>query len=232
MARTKTSGKKPAKKKTTGPRKTPIITSGAIRRLCVLAHIKRISQKAVNQMKRIIMIRIDDILKNANTLKEHGRRHTLKVEDLVFLHKMYGTGKGLSDITLCKNIDMLKKKARKGTVGSCIVMMGNVSFGKLIKSVLNKYDKQAIISKHFRLHMQYFIETQAVKLLMAANNAAVEIGKRRTVFLKDINFVEVHKCTASHVSIAPKTLKKKKATKTKKAKRVTMKKKMGKSPVS
>jgi len=224
------------KKRVSRPRKTPMITSGAIRRLCILAGVERITPKAVDQMKKIIMVRMEHLIKNAVALAELARRHTLKFDDLVFLHKVYGGSEAKptkGELTLCKNSKELKKKVHNGTAGKCLVMMSNTSFGLLVKPMLKAHNKFIDrMSREFKLHMQNFIEMQAVRLLIAADDAAIDIAGRKTVFLKDINFVEAHGCTAvsGRVKLI-KASKKKKTKKSKKATRTAAKKKSGRSTV-
>ena len=235
MARTITATSKtivPKKTKTIKSKEIkPLITSGAVKRLCVLAGVKRITKSASDQVKQILKARVAELLKSLIVIVEYARRRTILHNDLVFLVRYYG-GKEESknaDIKLCKNKKALKNK----NAGKCIVI-SRTGFKKMVKMEIDDLR----VSKTFMLHFQYFVESEMVKMLRAAHDAAVDVAGRETLSLKDINYVQTHNCTykgeqlSSAVIEQMTTKKTKKAgTKHKKNKKAGTKKATKKSPI-
>ena len=206
------------------------ISSGAVKRLCILAKVNRISKDASTEVKKIIKAKMSEVLLKCAALADYEKVKTIKHKHLMFL--VHGKiSKEKDDIKLCKNSEMLRKMSKSE---KCIVI-SRKGFLRHIKSILG--DKYRV-SGVFALHFQHFIESEIVKMLRAAHDATVDVAGRKTLEAKDIKYVNDHNCVykgAISIEVLEQFKKAKKAKKTSKktSKKPTKKttKKVVKSPV-
>ncbi len=186
------------------------ITKPAIKRLGILAGCDRLGGLMYEEVRGVLFVTMKDCLSKAVIHMQHAKRKTLLYKDLEAAVSMYGEKLYGDEKTVykgCKNVeDLVKHK------GNCVVL-GKLPFLRLTKEILQDMaTEDPRISKPFQENFQYYIERKMINYLATACQVAADIGKRKTVMPKDLQYVYQHKCSPVAKDIL---VKKKRATKRK-----------------
>lgn len=206
-----------SKKSKTGraPRKLKVlkdniqgITKPAIKRVARRAGVKRVDKDCYEEVRGIIMDKLEEIIKVAATLMENAKRKTLMSKDVRAAAEVLGvsligfsgvTTENLTSVVVApKKISKSTKthKFKPGTVAlkeirhyqkskGCILFR-RLPFARLVKEILqNNTTLEVRISKEASDLIQQWVEQYLVKLLEVANYNAIHAG-RTTVEPKDI----------------------------------------------
>lgn len=194
------------------------ITSPAIKRLAQKGGAKRVDHLIFEEIRGIMRLAMENILKDAITHTEHERRKTVSLRDMV---------RGIDDATgvhLAVGKDMKTKQCsvaskktvstsekphrfKPGTVSlrkirkyqsqSACLYIPQAAFKRLTRELAQDYKEDLRFSEDAVIALQYYIEGYLVELLGQAAICAMHDGKRATVMVKDLKLVRtVRKETA------------------------------------
>ena len=183
------------------------VTKGAIQRLAHVAGVKRISGLVYEEIRGVLKVYLENVLKNAILYTEHSRRRTVSVEDVeAALNRHTPSGgviHGKPKAKRCPthgygfSFGMGQKPHRflPGTVAlrkirfyqkqSSCLHIGMLPFQRLIREIGQDYKTDLRFSKEAMTLLQYAAEHYLVKLLEDANLNAIH-AKRQKIEPKDI----------------------------------------------
>jgi len=183
------------------------VTKGAIQRLAHVAGVKRISGLVYEEIRGVLKVYLEHVLRNAILYTEHSRRRTVSVEDVeAALNRHEPSGgaiRGKSKAKPCPkhgygfSFGMGQKPHRflPGTVAlrkirfyqkqSSCLHIGMLPFQRLVREIGQDYRTDLRFSKEAMTLLQYAAEHYLVKLLEDANLSAIH-AKRQKIEPKDI----------------------------------------------
>ena len=183
------------------------VTKGAIQRLAHVAGVKRISGLVYEEIRGVLKVYLENVLKNAILYTEHSRRRTVSVEDVeAALNRHEPSGgaiRGKPKAKPCRkhgygfSFGMGQKPHRflPGTVAlrkiryyqkqSSCLHIGMLPFQRLVREIGQDYKTDLRFSKEAVTLLQYAAEHYLVKLLEDANLNAIH-AKRQKIEPKDI----------------------------------------------
>jgi histone H3/H4/ubiquitin len=183
------------------------VTKGAIQRLAHVAGVKRISGLVYEEIRGVLKVYLENVLKNAILYTEHSRRRTVSVEDVeAALNRHEPSGGAIRGKPKAKpcpkhgygfSFGMGQKPHRflPGTVAlrkirfyqkqSSCLHIGMLPFQRLIREIGQDYKTDLRFSKEAMTLLQYAAEHYLVKLLEDANLSAIH-AKRQKIEPKDI----------------------------------------------
>ena len=183
------------------------VTKGAIQRLAQVAGVKRISGLVYEEIRGVLKVYLENVLKNAILYTEHSRRKTVSVEDVeAALNRHEPSGGAIRGKPKAKpcpkhgygfSFGMGQKPHRflPGTVAlrkirfyqkqSSCLHIGMLPFQRLIREIGQDYKTDLRFSKEAMTLLQYAAEHYLVKLLEDANLNAIH-AKRQKIEPKDI----------------------------------------------
>lgn len=183
------------------------VTKGAIQRLAQVAGVKRISGLVYEEIRGVLKVYLENVLKNAILYTEHSRRRTVSVEDVeAALNRHEPSGGAIRGKPKAKpcpkhgygfSFGMGQKPHRflPGTVAlrkirfyqkqSSCLHIGMLPFQRLIREIGQDYKTDLRFSKEAMTLLQYAAEHYLVKLLEDANLNAIH-AKRQKIEPKDI----------------------------------------------
>lgn len=190
------------------------ITKPSIKRLSLLAGCEMISADSYENIRGILLEKMDECLSKAVIFMEHDKRKTLLYKDLARAVEQLG-GKLYGDETVVYDICKTSAELVKYQ-GNCVTI-AKASFTRLTKEILQNYGTFNL-SKPFKENFQYYTEKQIINVFSSACQLAMEMGKRKTVKGSDLQSVYKHTCSPTAVrkitipkKRKPKTTKKPKA---------------------
>lgn len=190
------------------------ITKPAIGRLCQTAGIKRVSSLIYEEVRGVMKVFMEDVLKDTITFTEHDRRKTVQQADLDAALQVHGIylGAGVNPNT---NNTFTTKKARQrttkapaengdvkkphrfkpGTVAlqeiryqqkhSDNFSIPKANFQRLTREISSNYFDDLRFSHNFMELFQLVVENYLVKILEDANLCCIHAG-RQTVQASDV----------------------------------------------
>ena len=183
------------------------VTKGAIQRLAQVAGVKRISGLVYEEIRGVLKVYLENVLRNAILYTEHSRRKTVSVEDVeAALNRHEPSGGAIRGKPKAKpcpkhgygfSFGMGQKPHRflPGTVAlrkirfyqkqSSCLHIGMLPFQRLIREIGQDYKTDLRFSKEAMTLLQYAAEHYLVKLLEDANLNAIH-AKRQKIEPKDI----------------------------------------------
>ena len=183
------------------------VTKGAIQRLAQVAGVKRISGLVYEEIRGVLKVYLENVLKNAILYTEHSRRRTVSVEDVeAALNRHEPSGGAIRGKPKAKpcpkhgygfSFGMGQKPHRflPGTVAlrkiryyqkqSSCLHIGMLPFQRLVREIAQEYKTDLRFSKEAVTLLQYAAEHYLVKLLEDANLNAIH-AKRQKIEPKDI----------------------------------------------
>ena len=183
------------------------VTKGAIQRLAHVAGVKRISGLVYEEIRGVLKVYLENVLKNAILYTEHSRRRTVSVEDVeAALNRHEPSGGAIRGKPKAKpcpkhgygfSFGMGQKPHRflPGTVAlrkirfyqkqSSCLHIGMLPFQRLVREIGQDYKTDLRFSKEAVTLLQYAAEHYLVKLLEDANLNAIH-AKRQKIEPKDI----------------------------------------------
>lgn len=183
------------------------VTKGAIQRLAHVAGVKRISGLVYEEIRGVLKVYLENVLKNAILYTEHSRRRTVSVEDVEAALNRHETSggaiRGKPKAKPCPkhgygfSFGMGQKPHRflPGTVAlrkirfyqkqSSCLHIGMLPFQRLVREIGQDYKTDLRFSKEAVTLLQYAAEHYLVKLLEDANLNAIH-AKRQKIEPKDI----------------------------------------------
>jgi ubiquitin-large subunit ribosomal protein L40e len=183
------------------------VTKGAIQRLAQVAGVKRISGLVYEEIRGVLKVYLENVLRNAILYTEHSRRRTVSVEDVeAALNRHESSGGAIRGKPKAKpcpkhgygfSFGMGQKPHRflPGTVAlrkirfyqkqSSCLHIGMLPFQRLIREIGQDYKTDLRFSKEAMTLLQYAAEHYLVKLLEDANLNAIH-AKRQKIEPKDI----------------------------------------------
>ena len=183
------------------------VTKGAIQRLAHVAGVKRISGLVYEEIRGVLKVYLENVLRNAILYTEHSRRRTVSVEDVEAALNRHETSggaiRGKPKAKPCPkhgygfSFGMGQKPHRflPGTVAlrkirfyqkqSSCLHIGMLPFQRLVREIGQDYKTDLRFSKEAVTLLQYAAEHYLVKLLEDANLNAIH-AKRQKIEPKDI----------------------------------------------
>ena len=183
------------------------VTKGAIQRLAQVAGVKRISGLVYEEIRGVLKVYLENVLKNAILYTEHSRRRTVSVEDVeAALNRHEPSGGAIRGKPKAKpcpkhgygfSFGMGQKPHRflPGTVAlrkirfyqkqSSCLHIGMLPFQRLVREIGQDYKTDLRFSKEAVTLLQYAAEHYLVKLLEDTNLNAIH-AKRQKIEPKDI----------------------------------------------
>ena len=183
------------------------VTKGAIQRLAHVAGVKRISGLVYEEIRGVLKVYLENVLKNAILYTEHSRRRTVSVEDVeAALNRHEPSGGAIRGKPKAKpcpkhgygfSFGMGQKPHRflPGTVAlrkirfyqkqSSCLHIGMLPFQRLVREIGQDYKTDLRFSKEAVTLLQYAAEHYLVKLLEDTNLNAIH-AKRQKIEPKDI----------------------------------------------
>ena len=184
------------------------VTKGAIQRLAHVAGVKRISGLVYEEIRGVLKVYLENVLKNAILYTEHSRRRTVSVEDVeAALNRHEPSGgviRGKPKAKPCPKhgygfsfgVGQKPHRFLPGTVAlrkirfyqkqSSCLHIGMLPFQRLIREIAQNYVSWPIrFSKEAMTLLQYAAEHYLVKLLEDTNLNAIH-AKRQKIEPKDI----------------------------------------------
>ena len=183
------------------------VTKGAIQRLAHVAGVKRISGLVYEEIRGVLKVYLENVLRNAILYTEHSRRRTVSVEDVeAALNRHEPSGGAIRGKPKAKpcpkhgygfSFGMGQKPHRflPGTVAlrkiryyqkqSSCLHIGMLPFQRLVREIGQDYKTDLRFSKEAVTLLQYAAEHYLVKLLEDANLNAIH-AKRQKIEPKDI----------------------------------------------
>ena len=183
------------------------VTKGAIQRLAHVAGVKRISGLVYEEIRGVLKVYLENVLKNAILYTEHSRRRTVSVEDVeAALNRHEPSGGAIRGKPKAKpcpkhgygfSFGMGQKPHRflPGTVAlrkirfyqkqSSCLHIGMLPFQRLVREIGQDYKTDLRFSKEAVILLQYAAEHYLSSLLEDANLGAIH-AKRQKIEPKDI----------------------------------------------
>jgi len=183
------------------------VTKGAIQRLAHVAGVKRISGLVYEEIRGVLKVYLENVLRNAILYTEHSRRRTVSVEDVEAALNRHETSggaiRGKPKAKPCPkhgygfSFGMGQKPHRflPGTVAlrkirfyqkqSSCLHIGMLPFQRLVREIGQDYKTDLRFSKEAVTLLQYAAEHYLVKLLEDTNLNAIH-AKRQKIEPKDI----------------------------------------------
>ena len=183
------------------------VTKGAIQRLAHVAGVKRISGLVYEEIRGVLKVYLENVLRNAILYTEHSRRRTVSVEDVEAALNRHETSggaiRGKPKAKPCPkhgygfSLGMGRKPHRflPGTVAlrkiryyqkqSSCLHIGMLPFQRLVREIAQDYKTDLRFSKEAVTLLQYAAEHYLVKLLEDTNLNAIH-AKRQKIEPKDI----------------------------------------------
>ena len=183
------------------------VTKGAIQRLAHVAGVKRISGLVYEEIRGVLKVYLENVLKNAILYTNHSRRKTVSVEDVeAALNRHEPSGGAIRGKPKAKpcpkhgygfSFGMGQKPHRflPGTVAlrkirfyqkqSSCLHIGMLPFQRLVREIAQDYKTDLRFSKEAVTLLQYAAEHYLVKLLEDTNLNAIH-AKRQKIEPKDI----------------------------------------------
>lgn len=183
------------------------VTKGAIQRLAHVAGVKRISGLVYEEIRGVLKVYLENVLRNAILYTNHSRRKTVSVEDVeAALNRHEPSGgaiRGKPKAKACPkhgygfSFGMGQKPHRflPGTVAlrkiryyqkqSSCLHIGMLPFQRLVREIAQEYKTDLRFSKEAVTLLQYAAEHYLVKLLEDTNLNAIH-AKRQKIEPKDI----------------------------------------------
>ena len=183
------------------------VTKGAIQRLAHVAGVKRISGLVYEEIRGVLKVYLENVLRNAILYTEHSRRRTVSVEDVeAALNRHEPSGGAIRGKPKAKpcpkhgygfSFGMGQKPHRflPGTVAlrkirfyqkqSSCLHIGMLPFQRLVREIGQDYKTDLRFSKEAVTLLQYAAEHYLVKLLEDTNLNAIH-AKRQKIEPKDI----------------------------------------------
>lgn len=183
------------------------VTKGAIQRLAHVAGVKRISGLVYEEIRGVLKVYLENVLRNAILYTEHSRRRTVSVEDVEAALNRHETSggaiRGKPKAKPCPkhgygfSFGMGQKPHRflPGTVAlrkirfyqkqSSCLHIGMLPFQRLVREIGQDYKTDLRFSKEAVALLQYAAEHYLVKLLEDTNLNAIH-AKRQKIEPKDI----------------------------------------------
>jgi len=198
------------------------LTNPALLRVLRRAGVKRVSKPAYNELRRIALAELSNVLIKADVFMTQGKRTNMRAKDIVAALKKVGVHLGAVDnvggevfSAAKKASDAIHKKAHKagakkahkfkpGTVAlrqivslqkSDAHVIPRAPFARLVQGLAAKDGIQGKISLKAVECLRLFIENQLVSIAESANLEALH-AKRVTVMEKDIRLALRVKCEA------------------------------------
>lgn len=180
------------------------ITKPAIQRMSKQAGVKRMSMLVYEEIRGIIKLELENILRNAIVHVEHDRRNTLKTADVENALKSVKLNPAFAEgyPTCRSNIHSKYKKdpdakphrwksgteslrqIRRAQKTTCL-HMAKLPFSRFVREVAQDFMTNLRISKNAFILLQVSIEKCIVDLLTDANLIAIR-ARRQTLFPEDI----------------------------------------------
>jgi len=183
------------------------ISKGAIQRLAHVAGVKRISGDIYEEIRGVLKVYLENVLRNAITYTEHGRRKVVSVEDVeAALNRHTPSGgviRGNPKAKRCPthgygfSFGMGQKPHRflPGTVAirkiryyqkqSSCLHIGMLPFERVVREISQDFRTDMKFSKKAVILLQYAAEHYLVKLLEDVNLNAIH-AKRQKIEARDI----------------------------------------------
>ena len=183
------------------------VTKGAIQRLAHVAGVKRISGLVYEEIRGVLKVYLENVLRNAILYTNHSRRKTVSVEDVeAALNRHEPSGGAIRGKPKAKpcpkhgygfSFGMGQKPHRflPGTVAlrkirfyqkqSSCLHIGMLPFQRLVREIGQDYKTDLRFSKEAVTLLQYAAEHYLVKLLEDTNLNAIH-AKRQKIEPKDI----------------------------------------------
>ena len=183
------------------------VTKGAIQRLAHVAGVKRISGLVYEEIRGVLKVYLENVLRNAILYTNHSRRKTVSVEDVeAALNRHEPSGGAIRGKPKAKpcpkhgygfSFGMGQKPHRflPGTVAlrkirfyqkqSSCLHIGMLPFQRLVREIAQDYKTDLRFSKEAVTLLQYAAEHYLVKLLEDTNLNAIH-AKRQKIEPKDI----------------------------------------------
>ncbi len=177
------------------------ITKPALVRLARKAGVKRISGMIYEELRGVLKVYLEDLIRFTITSVEYNRRKTLQLRDVMFGLEQIGLLYGGLATKSCgvkpakKTTSGKKHKFKPGTVslqeiryyqkqGGCLTIP-RASFARLVKEIAQDWMDELRFSKDGILAIQVATEDYMIKLLADANLSAIHRG-HSTIAPKDI----------------------------------------------
>lgn len=183
------------------------VTKGAIQRLAQVAGVKRISGLVYEEIRGVLKVYLENVLKNAILYTEHSRRKTVSVEDVeAALNRHEPSGgviRGKPKAKPCPKhgygfsfgVGQKPHRFLPGTVAirkirfyqrqSRCLHIGMLPFQRLVREIGQDYKTDLRFSKEALILLQYAAEHYLSSLLEDANLGAIH-AKRQKIEPKDI----------------------------------------------
>jgi histone H3/H4/ubiquitin len=183
------------------------VTKGAIQRLAHVAGVKRISGLVYEEIRGVLKVYLENVLKNAILYTEHSRRKTVSVEDVeAALNRHEPSGgviRGKPKAKPCPKhgygfsfgVGQKPHRFLPGTVAirkirfyqrqSRCLHIGMLPFQRLVREIGQDYKTDLRFSKEAVILLQYAAEHYLSSLLEDANLGAIH-AKRQKIEPKDI----------------------------------------------
>ena len=183
------------------------VTKGAIQRLAHVAGVKRISGLVYEEIRGVLKVYLENVLRNAILYTEHSRRRTVSVEDVeAALNRHEPSGGAIRGKPKAKpcpkhgygfsfGVGQKPHRFLPGTVAirkirfyqrqSRCLHIGMLPFQRLVREIGQDYKTDLRFSKEAVILLQYAAEHYLSSLLEDANLGAIH-AKRQKIEPKDI----------------------------------------------
>lgn len=165
------------------------LTKGPIKRLLMKAGISRISSLVYHEVRELIKLRLEELLRNTITVTEYRRKATVTSTDVYFnlKHKQF------SEVITAKKCILstskrLHNKIRHYQKQAECLFFSKIGFSRFIREISQDYKNDLRFSAEALLLIQLSVETYLVKLFIECSHVMVH-SKRKTIFTKDIQLV-------------------------------------------
>jgi len=212
------SNKKEKTVKSTKPKKRVIlrdningITQPALKRILRRAGVKRINSMVYEELRGILKVYVENIMRRCVTFMEHERRHTVRAKDLENALDVMGiylaagvNPNATKTVTLqsCNSLgrteveskstkrhkpgEMAKRNIKFQQQNSDCLAIPKIPFHRLVMEVGQDYSDHIRYSGAFNDLMQLVCETILVKICEAAYEVT-KVSERETLMTKDIH---------------------------------------------
>lgn len=177
------------------------VTKNDIKRLCYRAAVKRIGGLVYEEIRNVITVYLEEIMKDAIVFMENSRYHTLREKDVAAALEIHGYYLGIGGFEYGHPGDSSPgsggHRFKPGTVAlrkirkyqrTSSLLIRPLPFSRLVREIGQQHRDNLRIGDATFGCIQLVLETYIVKVLAQSNKVAIH-NKRGTVDYKDIRLV-------------------------------------------
>lgn len=146
------------------------------------------------ELRAVLKIELEDLLKKAADLADHGERKTVTGSDIKYAAELMGSPAYFpsEEYETIKNMKELKKKVKKATDG--FYVMGRAAFVRLMREIIQDHHRNMRVTKQAIANTRFYIEDYLKKVLVVAIRNMITLSDRSTLMPKDINMARYSVC--------------------------------------